>query len=134
MKRVARILLVILVIAGVASLLGYLGDAFWMFDLLAHFRLQYALTFLILLAGALVTKRWRIAFAALIGVLSAPALVIGAFGFTPEAAFLAGNLLSFAVSTNYRYKLTLTSVEKRASGWYEEVCAPSRPVRGVAGQ
>lgn len=64
MKHVANILLVILVIAGVASLLGYLGDAFWMFDLLAHFRLQYALTFLILLAGALVTKRWRIAFAA----------------------------------------------------------------------
>lgn len=79
-------------------------------------------------------KYWRIAFAALIGVLSAPELVIGEFGFTPEAAFLAGNLLSFAVSTKYRYKLTLTSVEKLASGCYEYVFAPSRPVRFVAGQ
>ncbi len=76
MQPASTIVLLVFVSAlGVASLLGYFGSAFWMFDLLAHFRLQYALVAASLLVPALVLKHKRIALAAG-GLLLANGLVI----------------------------------------------------------
>jgi len=76
MQPASAILLLVFVSAlGIASLLGFLGSAFWMFDLLAHFRLQYAFAAALLLVLALVLKRKRIALVAG-GLLLANGLVI----------------------------------------------------------
>ncbi len=68
--RIGQVVRVFVVLTGVASVLGYLGDALWMFDLLAHFRLQYAVAFVVLAALALLAKRWWTALAAGVLMLS----------------------------------------------------------------
>jgi endonuclease/exonuclease/phosphatase (EEP) superfamily protein YafD len=65
MQPVSTIILLVFVSAlGVASLLGFFGSAFWMFDLLAHFRLQYALAAALLLVVTFALKHSRIALVA----------------------------------------------------------------------
>ncbi len=66
-------------------------------------------------------RKWQLAFAALVGVLSSPDIHIGEFYLTPELAFLIGNVFAFAVSQKRRFKLTLVEIEKTAAGCYDYV-------------
>ena len=49
------------VLIALATLLGYMGKWWWVFDLFSHFRMQYALTFIVLAIIFLAGKRKRIA-------------------------------------------------------------------------
>ncbi|NLI79812.1 MAG: endonuclease/exonuclease/phosphatase family protein [Candidatus Riflebacteria bacterium] len=54
-----------------ASLFGFAGEAWWVFDVLAHFRVQYALGLTIIAPTALLTRRWKTALAlALLAVVN----------------------------------------------------------------
>jgi glycine betaine catabolism B len=61
------------------------------------------------------------AYGAIIGLLSTPNIHVGDFYFTPEIAFLAGNVFAYAVSPKGRFKLTLLRIEKIAAGCYDFV-------------
>jgi glycine betaine catabolism B len=73
-------------------------------------------------------------FGAIVGALSSPAIHFGEFYFTPELAFLVGNLFAWVVSPKFRFKLTLERIEKKAQGCYDYVFASNRPVQFEAGQ
>jgi glycine betaine catabolism B len=79
-------------------------------------------------------KLQGIAFGAIVGLLSAPNMHIGEYYFTPESAFLVGNVFAFAVSPKYRFKLTLVRIEKMASGCYDFIFKPDRRIAFKAGQ
>lgn len=79
--------------------------------------------------------RWPgLAFGAVIGALSSPAVHIGDFYLTPEIAFLAGNALAFAANPSGRFKFTLLRIEELAAGCYDYVFRPNRPLSFKAGQ
>ena len=73
-------------------------------------------------------------FGAIVGGLSSPNVHFGEFYFTPELAFLVGNAFAWLVSPKFRFKLTLERIEKKASGCFDYVFAPNRPVGFAAGQ
>ncbi len=75
----------------------------------------------------------RIAYGAIVGVLSAPWANIGGIYFTPELALLAGNLFSFAVSPKFKSVLRFSSARRVAEDTYELVFA-GPPPRFVPGQ
>jgi ferredoxin-NADP reductase len=71
--------------------------------------------------------RWpRLAFGAIVGVLSSPNIHVGSFYFTPEIAFLVGNAYAYAFNPKGRFKLTLVRIETIASGCREFVFKPDR--------
>ena len=73
------------------------------------------------------SARWpSLLYGAIVGALSSPNIHIGEFYFTPEIAFLAGNVFAYAVSPKGRFKLTLVRIEKMASGCYDFVFKPDR--------
>jgi len=73
-------------------------------------------------------------FGGIVGLLSAPNIHIGDFYFTPEVAFLVGNLFAYIVSPKGRFKLTLVRVEKLAAGCYDFVFRPDHMPVFKAGQ
>ena len=52
-----------------ALLAGLLGRAAWPLDLFAHFRIQYAVLFILLAATLLILRRWIVASVAMIGLV-----------------------------------------------------------------
>jgi ferredoxin-NADP reductase/Na+-translocating ferredoxin:NAD+ oxidoreductase RnfD subunit len=79
--------------------------------------------------------KWsRIAYGALVGVLSSPNVHIGGFYLTPEIAFLLGNAFAYAVGHKGRVKFTLLGIEKMASDCYEFVLSPDRKLVFRPGQ
>lgn len=79
--------------------------------------------------------RWpRIAFGALVGVLSAPNVNVGGVYFTPELALLVGNLFAFLINPKARFALTLLRIEKAAAGAYDFVFSADRPLKFSPGQ
>jgi ferredoxin-NADP reductase len=81
------------------------------------------------------TRRWpRVAFAALIGFLSAPNIHVGSFYFTPEAALLIGNLLAWVVGPRGRLALTLERIEESAADTYDFIFRSPRKLAFEAGQ
>ena len=76
----------------------------------------------------------RIAYGALVGVLSAPGIHFGSFYLSPEVALLVGNAFAFAVSPKGRFKLTLRRIEKAAAGSYDFIFQADRPIRFRPGQ
>ena len=68
----------------------------------------------------------RLAFGVIVGALSSPNAIIAGFEFTPELAFLVGNVFAFAVSPKRRIKFTLLRIEKMASGCFDFVLKPDR--------
>lgn len=61
----------------------------------------------------------RIAYGALVGLLSAPWAHFGGLYLTPELALLAGNIFSYAVSPKFKRLLRFSSVRKLAADTYE---------------
>jgi glycine betaine catabolism B len=81
------------------------------------------------------SAKWPgLVYGAIVGALSSPAVHAGEFYFTPEIAFLFGNVFAWIVSPKGRFKLTLLRVEKVAAGCYEFVFRSSRPLAFKAGQ
>ena len=67
--RVAtRLALAGTVLVWLALLAGLFGRLAWPFDLLAHFRVQYAASFVVLAIGLLIFRRWLLALVALVGL------------------------------------------------------------------
>jgi len=81
------------------------------------------------------TTRWRrLAFAVLIGVLSAPNVHVGSFYLTPELALLIGNLFGFLLDPQRRSMLTLDRIEQVAHDAYDFVFRPDRRLAFAPGQ
>jgi glycine betaine catabolism B len=79
--------------------------------------------------------RWSgIAYGALIGALATPNMHVGEFYFTPEIAFVVGNVFAFILAPHGRFKLTLLRVEELAAGCYNFVFASNRKLPFKAGQ
>ncbi len=79
-------------------------------------------------------KMPSLAFGALVGVLSSPAVHVGEFYLTSEIALLIGNVFAWAVNPKYRFKLTLERIERTANGCYDYVFHTNRPVKQKPGQ
>ena len=80
-------------------------------------------------------RRWaRIAYGALVGILSAPTTHFGSFYLTPELALVLGNLFSYAASPVGRLQLTLTRIEQTGASVYDFVFRPERKLAFQAGQ
>jgi glycine betaine catabolism B len=75
-----------------------------------------------------------LAYGAIVGAISTPNIHIGEFYFTPEMAFLIGNLFAWVVSPKFRFKLTLDRIEKKAVGCFDYVFKTNRPLVFSAGQ
>ncbi len=80
------------------------------------------------------TRRLRLVYGAIVGVLFAPAAHLGSFYFSPETALLAGNLFSYFVSPKGRYILSLVERRKLARGIYEFGFRSDRPFSFLPGQ
>ena len=80
------------------------------------------------------TRKLRIAYGVLVGILFVPGLSIGALYFSPELALLAGNLGSYFVSPKGRSMLTFVERRALANGVYEYLFKINRPLRFKPGQ
>ncbi len=80
------------------------------------------------------TRRLRVAYGALTGVLFAPAVHLGSWYATPELALLAGNLFSFVVSPKGRHTLVLKEKLAIARGQWDFVFEPRHPFSIRPGQ
>ena len=102
-KRVVRNLsLLCLIGTAAASILGLLGGLFWLFDLFAHFRVQYL--FLLMLAAAALglLKMWRWAGAAAVLALVHVAIIAPLFLGSPGPSASNDDALSLVVfNVNY---------------------------------
>jgi glycine betaine catabolism B len=79
-------------------------------------------------------KGARLAYGAIVGALSSPNVHIMDYYFTPEIAFLVGNVFAWAVSPKGRFKLTLVGVEQMAANCYDFVFASNRTLGFRPGQ
>ncbi len=80
------------------------------------------------------TRRMRIINGAIVGVLFAPAVHIGALYFTPELALLVGNIFAYVVSPKVRVMLTLIKKEQIALGVYHFIFKSDQRLAFAAGQ
>lgn len=79
--------------------------------------------------------RWqRLAYAALVGILSAPNIHFGDFYLTPELALLVGNVLTYVVSPKGKFALTLVRVERAGAEAYDFIFNTDRELRFKPGQ
>jgi ferredoxin-NADP reductase len=79
--------------------------------------------------------KWpRIAYGAIVGILSSANIHVGDFYPAPEMALLIGNLFAFAASPKGRPRFTLLRIEKMAAGCYDFVFRPDRFPRFAPGQ
>jgi glycine betaine catabolism B len=76
----------------------------------------------------------RLAYGAIVGALSSPNIHIMDYYFTPEIAFLIGNIFAWTVSPKGRFKLTLVGVEEMAADCYDFIFASNRKVGFRSGQ
>jgi ferredoxin-NADP reductase len=80
------------------------------------------------------TRRLRIVYGALVGVLFAPQIHLGAFYMTPELAILAGNVFAYLVSPKARLVLQLKEKVQLAPDVYDFIFAAARPLAFAPGQ
>lgn len=100
-----------------ASLIGFAGEAWWVFDVLAHFRIQYALGLTVIAPSAILTRRWKtgLALALLAGVNIAqvwPYIGLGSAPPPAPGAIWRGMILNVHTS-NTRHDLVLDLVRER---------------------
>lgn len=80
------------------------------------------------------TRVTRLAYGAIIGLISSANFHVGNFYASPELAFLVGNAFAFAVSPKGRFLLRLERVERTADASYDYVFTPDRPLTFRPGQ
>lgn len=80
------------------------------------------------------TRRLRIMYGVLVGILFVPGLSIGSVYLSPELALVAGNLFSYLVSPKGRYMLSFVERRTLASGIYEYLFQSDRPLQFKPGQ
>ncbi len=80
------------------------------------------------------TNRLRIAYGAIVGVLSSITFHFGIIFATPELALILGNIFSYAVSPKGKYTLRLVSTHKHSDQLYDFAFASSPQVHFVPGQ
>ena len=80
------------------------------------------------------TRLPRLAFAALVGFLSAPNVHVGSFYFTPELALVVGNVFAWVIGPKERFALTLERIEESASDTYDFIFSSPRKLAFQAGQ
>jgi ferredoxin-NADP reductase len=80
------------------------------------------------------TRKPRIIYAALVGILFVPGLHIGSVYFSPELALVTGNLFAYFVSPKGRYMLSFVERHPRANGIFEYLFKSDRPLRFLPGQ
>ncbi len=76
----------------------------------------------------------RLVYGAIVGILSVPAIGIGSFHFSPEMAFLVGNVYAWAASPKGRFRMTLVRVEEVAQNCYDYIFHSNRELDFRAGQ
>ena len=76
----------------------------------------------------------RLVYGAIVGLLSAHGIHIGHYFFSPEAAFLVGNLFAWSVSPKGRFRMTLLKIEQIAADCHEFVFRPDRSLNFASGQ
>lgn len=76
----------------------------------------------------------RIIFAVLVGILYASHPHVGGFFVYPEVALLIGNLYAFAVSSKYRLRLSLKTINRISDNVYDFVFISDRKPQFIAGQ
>ncbi len=79
-------------------------------------------------------KYARLVYGAIVGALTAPGVHIGSFFFSPQIAFLVGNLFAWVASPKGRFRMTLLRVEKIAADCYEFIFHPDRRLDFLPGQ
>ncbi|HET8706842.1 MAG TPA: hypothetical protein VFM46_11135, partial [Pseudomonadales bacterium] len=80
------------------------------------------------------SRRLRMMYGVLVGVLFSPAFHIGAFFLTPELALVAGNVFSYLVSPKAKLVMHLKSRRQIAPNAYEFSFTPSRKLAYAPGQ
>jgi ferredoxin-NADP reductase/Na+-transporting NADH:ubiquinone oxidoreductase subunit NqrB len=80
------------------------------------------------------TRRLRIAYGILVGILFVPGIHIGSYHFAPEIALLVGNLFAYALSPGRRHVLSFVERRPLASGIYEYLFKSDQPLRFIPGQ
>lgn len=80
------------------------------------------------------TRRLRILYGSLVGLVFAPQVHIGDFFTTPELAILIGNVFSYLVSSKATLVLRLASKIQIAPDTYDFIFAPSRRIAFAPGQ
>ncbi len=80
------------------------------------------------------TRRLRLAYGSLVGILSQPAVHLASFYFTPEIALLAGNIFSYLVSPKEKYMLKLQERFQFGKDIFHFVFAPNKPAKFKPGQ
>lgn len=80
------------------------------------------------------TRKLRILYGGLVGLLFAPQLHVGNIYSTPEIALVLGNILSYLVSPKAKLILTLKEKVQLSSDLYDFVFLPNKPVHYTAGQ
>lgn len=80
------------------------------------------------------TRKWRLAYGALVGALFSPFIAVGAISSSPELALLVGNVFSFVVSPKGKRTLTLVKKERVGNDIYHFAFAPDKPLAFRPGQ
>jgi ferredoxin-NADP reductase/Na+-transporting NADH:ubiquinone oxidoreductase subunit NqrB len=80
------------------------------------------------------TRTLRIAYGALVGVLTGLVFTVGPFYSTPELALIIGNIFAFAVNFKQRVRLHFRESQPVAADVYDFVFTPDRPFKFRPGQ
>jgi ferredoxin-NADP reductase len=80
------------------------------------------------------TRKLRMAYGVVVGLLYSPAIHIASFYLSPEISLVIGNAFSYAVNPKIRLMLTLKNIDETSATTKEFVFTPDRPLRFKPGQ
>ena len=130
--------ILVLVLSNLATTMALVKPAEWQFaatETLLHSPLLFmGFAMLTEPLTSPAARVWRIAYAVLVGVLTAPALKFGDQFVPPELALIAANLLAFLVNPKARLDLTLLRIEEISRDAADFVFSSNRKLRFDAGQ
>ena len=106
-------------IVGTSSVIGFLGQLWWFFDLFSHFRVQYSLTLFVVVAGLLIGRQWvAAAVFAVLALLNAATVVPLYVGATPP---------STSISHSYRAMLLNVHTQNDQYGEVKQTIQEYKP-------
>jgi ferredoxin-NADP reductase len=140
-KKIVRFDLVIsfVLVALLGTVVGHLGGSSSVFYILEQALLSTPLFFFafVMLTEPLTTpptRKRRILYGAVVGMLFYPAIHISSLYLTPELALVFGNVLAYFLSSKERLVLTLKNRILVADSTYHFVFTTDKPLRFHAGQ